>query len=657
MFLNDYEKSDSRIAALNSLRRVVIHYIDSKWYYRPSTSLPSIKIVQPGDDDQLDSNSSSNSSKQQELKRHEYNIWFQKQFVSIQSFLLQLLSHEDDVYQAVAIRTYIEFMKYDSLIQNGPTVVSSSFNEETWKSFIIAILISRKELDVDLLLMIKQEILIFHDFTYYSFSILIDMIAEIKLIHQQYLDKVIIMGSAIEYTSTDIYSIVANNYQVICQNCIDFLRILSVPELIDRTNMWIPLSTSKNNNLTSKKKKGKDMNKGKDTKKDINDNKTTMLSDSDSDLDEYPEIDENSNNNEYGREVKKIDPLVAELAGLNRNNKKRKVDSKVPMKMMKKSIHEEMITIEQRLTDIIYYKKGFSKAWLMLLSLSFTSQQHKLILKHLPEHIIPNMRNPMLLADYLTQSYAIGGIVAILSLEGLFFLILNYNLDYPDFFLSLYNLCTIEVFSAKYRSKFMKLLSTSLKSVNIPVYLVCAFIKRLAHLALHTPSPNTQYYIAQITWLLRQHPQSRVLIHRTTTTESSSVDVNDDINPDHHHNDGDFNNMESTNLLHSNAFQSSLWEIDSLQNHHLYQVATLAEALTQPLSTTVGPEAGTSYIHVEDYLNISYSDLIEKELATATTTTTTSSKATTKKNASLAYKRPVSLFAADNIISKCFQVG
>ena len=176
----------------------------------------------------------------------------------------------------------------------------------------------------------------------------------------------------------------------------------------------------------------------------------------------------------------------------------------------------------------------------------------------------------------------------------------------------------------------------------------------MEHLCDQSRFFETQYYIAQITWLLRQHPQSRVLIHRTTntTTESSSVDVKDDIN-------GDFNNMESTNLLHSNAFQSSLWEIDSLQNHHLYQVATLAEALTQPLSTTVGPEAGTSYIHVEDYLNISYSDLIEKELATtiSTTTTTTTSKATTKKNASLAYKKPLSLFAADNIISKCFQVG
>jgi len=642
VLLNENEKSDSRIAAINSLRRVIIHYIDSKWYYRPSTSLSSIKIATTGDDDQLDS---SISSKQQELKRHEYNKWFQKQFLSIQSFLLQLLSHEDDVYQAVAIRTYIEFMKYDSLVQHGPTVMpsssSSSFNEESWKSFIIAILICRKELDVDLLLMIKQEILIFHDFTYYSFSILIDMIAEIKLIHQQYLDKVAIMGSAIESSSTDHCSIVVNNYQVICQNCIDFLRILSVPELIDRANMWIPLSASKDI-MISKKKKGKDAKKDT-TRKDVDDDKTTMLSDSD--LDDDPEVDDSTNHIEYSREIKEIDPLVAELAGLNRNNKKRKVDTKVPIKMMKKSIHEEVITMEQRLTDIIYYKKGFSKAWLMLLSLSFTSQQHKLILKHLPEHVIPNMRNPMLLADYLTQSYAIGGIVAILSLEGLFFLILNHNLDYPDFFLSLYNLCTIEVFSAKYRSKFMKLLSTSLKSVNIPVYLVCAFIKRLAHLALHTPSPNTQYYIAQITWLLRQHPQSRVLIHRST--ESSSVDVNDIIH-NHHHN-GDFNNMESTNLLLCNAFQSSLWEIDSLQNHHLYQVASLAEALTQPLSTTVGPEAGTSYIHVEDYLNISYSDLIEKELAT--------SKATTKKNASLAYKKPLSLFAADNIISKCFQVG
>ena len=131
-----------------------------------------------------------------------------------------------------------------------------------------------------------------------------------------------------------------------------------------------------------------------------------------------------------------------------------------------------------------------------------------------------------------------------------------------------------------------------------------------------------------------------MLIHR--------VDVDDVHNDDNKKHQVDFDNIEETNLANTNAFQSSLWEVDALQNHHLYQAASLATALTQSLSTTVGPEAGTSFIHVEDHLDISYVDLIEKELAT--------SKAK-KKFISLSYKPPKTLFEADSIISKCFQIG
>lgn len=44
-----------------------------------------------------------------------------------------------------------------------------------------------------------------------------------------------------------------------------------------------------------------------------------------------------------------------------------------------------------------------------------------------------------------------GGVAAVLALQSLFQLIMNYNLDYPDFFAKLYRLLQPTVFHTKYR--------------------------------------------------------------------------------------------------------------------------------------------------------------------------------------------------------------
>lgn len=119
-----------------------------------------------------------------------------------------------------------------------------------------------------------------------------------------------------------------------------------------------------------------------------------------------------------------------------------------------KKKHKKLSRTEQ-LRDLDSYQKAFSKAWLSLLSLSQLSlAQHKIILRHLPDNVMPHLFRPLTLADYLSQCFTLGGVVAVLSLESLFTLIVEYNLDYPDFFLSLYRLCTVEVFSAKYRGEY-----------------------------------------------------------------------------------------------------------------------------------------------------------------------------------------------------------
>ena len=108
------------------------------------------------------------------------------------------------------------------------------------------------------------------------------------------------------------------------------------------------------------------------------------------------------------------------------------------------------------------------------------------------------MSNPLLLADYLYRAYECGGVIAILALQSLFTLIVNYNLDYPNFFTSLHDLCTVENFSAKYRAKFLKLLNASLKSVNIPAYLVAVFVKRLMQLSLLVPAHSASFCVMQV---------------------------------------------------------------------------------------------------------------------------------------------------------------
>ena len=450
-----------------------------------------------------------------------------------------------------------------------------------------------------------------HDCTFTAFMILRELITEVKEMQSAAQQRIALLGNSSSATTEDP---IVTNFETIRKNLIDILRILEVPDEIDTEDVLIPLQKLK-------KTKNGDGNENSDEE--------------DSAEDSEEERENLTKEQQKAALLSKMNPLVAELAGLTNNNKRNR-NGKVGGSNKKA---RAALTMYEKLQDIDQYRRVFSKAWLALLSLPFTSAQHKVLLKHLPEHVIPSLKNPILLADYLTQSYQCGGIVAVLALESLFHLIMHQNLDYPDFFLSLYNLCTVEVFSAKYRAKFMTLLSMSLKSVNLPAYLVAAFIKRLAYLALHTPSHNTAYCIAQITWLLRQHPQSQVLIHRKPITASTNTA------------NMQFNNNEKKDLEKTNALQSSLWEIEGLQQHHLIAAAALAESLKTPESTMITAAAGSAYVHVEDYLNITYADLMDKAVTVRTKEGTTT---TGKKEAALAYIKPTTLFEPNSLINNTF---
>lgn len=300
------------------------------------------------------------------------------------------------------------------------------------------------------------------------------------------------------------------------------------------------------------------------------------------------------------------------------------------------SKRQRKLTRAEQLVNVVSHKKVFSKAWLALLAMPLTNSQHKIVLKHLPENVMGYLPQPLLLADYMTQSYEQGGVIAVLALESLFQLIVKHNLDYPKFFASLYRLCNYDVLSAKYRSKFMKLLTVCLRSANMPGYLVAAFAKRLSLLSLRVPSPSALFCIAQVTWLLRQHPQCMVLVHR----HADSIDE-DGTESERH----EFDPIEEHDIEKCHALHSSLWEMETLSTHYLHTVSSFAKALQGEPSTSQGMDAPS--LIVEDFLEHTYASLMEAEASGG-------KSKKNEKNTALAYKEPTQLLPQGCILRECF---
>lgn len=86
------------------------------------------------------------------------------------------------------------------------------------------------------------------------------------------------------------------------------------------------------------------------------------------------------------------------------------------------------------------HQHAFSQAWVALLRHRLPQDAYKKILVQLPDDIMPHLVNPLLLSDFLTDSYNLGGVTSLLALNSLFILIQDYNFDYPDFYNKLYQL-------------------------------------------------------------------------------------------------------------------------------------------------------------------------------------------------------------------------
>lgn len=237
------------------------------------------------------------------------------------------------------------------------------------------------------------------------------------------------------------------------------------------------------------------------------------------------------------------------------------------------------------------HKKHAQEAWLALMRMDLTKDHRKTILGLMTHCIAPWFNQVELLMDFLTDSYNTGGATSLLALSGVFYLIQQKNLDYPSFYQKLYSLLDAGILHSKHRSKFFRLLDTFLASTHLPAVLVASFIKRLSRLTLHAPPAGI---VAVVPWmynLLKQHPTCTFMIHREVRGEEAK-DLLETQGMD------DPFDMEEEDPMQTDAIESSLWEIVTLQSHYHPNVATLAKIISEQFTKHA--------YNLEDFLDHSY---------------------------------------------------
>lgn len=232
-------------------------------------------------------------------------------------------------------------------------------------------------------------------------------------------------------------------------------------------------------------------------------------------------------------QTKSLKALSAPAAKPKKKNKKSKLNEYERMEQ-KKQKKRTQTKIASKKSDgslavkfAIGHKKIFEACWLAFLALPLTTPIYKDILRRMDTHILPYMVQPIRLIDFLKDSYDVGGVVSLLALHGLFILITKHNLDYPDFYRKLYALFQPNIFHVKYRAKFFRLVNIFLKSSHLPSYLIAAFVKRMARMALHAPPSGALFVIAFVYNMLKRHPQIQIMLHHADdlTTGGSLLPV------------------------------------------------------------------------------------------------------------------------------------
>ncbi|KAJ2785458.1 Maturation and nuclear export of 40S ribosomal subunits interacting protein [Coemansia javaensis] len=246
------------------------------------------------------------------------------------------------------------------------------------------------------------------------------------------------------------------------------------------------------------------------------------------------------------------------------------------------------------------HRKAFSEAWLAFMRQPLMPDMYKQILLTMHRRIIPHMVDPKALMDFLSSAYDAGGSTSLLALNGLFTLITEHNLNYPQFYPKLYALLDRNLLHVKYRARFFRLLEIFLRSTHLPAYLIAAFAKRLSRLALAAPPAGAVTVIPMVYNLLKAHPSCMVLIHRVPEHDAETGEERPAA-------DSDPFDADEPDPAKSRAIDSSLWELATLQHHYYPNIATLANVFSEPFH-----KPGFA---LEDFMDHTYASFFESDTA------------------------------------------
>lgn len=259
---------------------------------------------------------------------------------------------------------------------------------------------------------------------------------------------------------------------------------------------------------------------------------------------------------------------------------------------------------KHQLHSLSAHLKGARAAWLAMFESPLSSSHRKVILGVLKSHLLPWFADHIeLLTDFLTDSFNKGGSSSLLALNGIFQLMTQKNIDYPDFYTKLYSLLDEDIMHSKHRSRFFRLLESFMASTHLPAALVASFIKRLSRLALHAPPGAIVWAVPWIYNMLKQHPQCTFMIHRTYHPAHAIYAAHPKYNDEGM--DDPFD-MEQRDPVLTRAIDSSLWELETLRSHYHPNVATLAKI--------IGEQFTKREYQLEDFLDHSYTSLIDADL-------------------------------------------
>jgi hypothetical protein len=247
-----------------------------------------------------------------------------------------------------------------------------------------------------------------------------------------------------------------------------------------------------------------------------------------------------------------------------------------------------------RYTLLSEQRRAYGEAWIALLRLpSLPADVVRRVLLALPTRVLPHLvseRQPLLLADFLTDACDRGGAHALLALQSLFDLMQRHGLEYPRFYPRLYALLTPETAAAKYRGKYLTLLDLFLSSPALPAYLTAAFAKRLARVALTAPFGFALFAVPALYNLCKRHPATQTLLHRGGAGAGATGVPAAPHVPAPSGKGGaakpwpapaDPYDALTDEPSNCRALESSLWEVSALQQHYHGPVANLARALSR----------------------------------------------------------------------------